>query len=261
MSGVLKIAGMGIGATVVFSGSVALMLFSRGDLNREGLSRVPVIGNFIDIPDEDVPMLPEGIELPEGAPDLADSEPSPPSGPDDTPPEPVGEVDEISRDIFGRGDVYDPGELGALVAELRDAKDRYRTRLAALDATEDRLDIVAEELADRREHLEGLREEVELGRVELERERARLEQDRVLYSEGETENFKSIAKTYDMMSPEEAVAGLGELDVEDAVKVLTEMNSRKAGKVLAAFPPAKMGEITRKMKGLVREQPTGTGKK
>jgi len=240
---VLKIAGLGAGALGVFAGSTALFLMSRGDLNARGLSRIPLVGEIVEAPDEPPP------------PDPARQEVLEQEGADprrDTPP---------SESIFARPGVFERGEIDEILAELREAREAYRAKLASAEGRSEDLDRREEEIRDRRDGLEQMLESVRLGRLELQRERSRFEKDVVRFSQAQASNMKTIATQYESMDPEAAAQAVGELPDDEVVLILSQMSPRKAGKLLQALDPAHAARITERMMGLIAEDPAADPKK
>lgn len=256
MGKILKTAALGIGAVGVFSGSVAIFMMSRGELNREGLSRLPVVGGFVPAPETEASDTESDTESDSNAgeseatqaPATDDAAKTSPGGDDkkETPAQP-------RSDLFDRADAFESGEMEALLADLTNARESYRARLSGLDSRDRALSIEAEELVDRRAQLQQLVDSVELDRVELERERKRMEQGWVRFEETEAANIKKLGKKLEGMAPDKLSKALGEMDRTDVVKILSAMNDRRAAKVFDAMTAEEAAQVMELMKGLVDE--------
>ncbi len=247
MGQVLKIVALGAGALGVFSGSVAVLLIARGDMNRQGLSQVPLLNSFIEAPE-----APEEEEGSEGDPAEADPESDPDEVDENTADETADRSD--LPDLFDRPGVFEEGELDRLVAELRQTRTTYREREAAMQQTDRQREFEEREIRDRRRHVESLLEELRLGQAELDRERQRLQQDMVRYDAAEKKNMKLVAEQFENMKPDEAARALTEMEEDEVVKVLAEMAARKSGKIMGAFEPAYAARIAHKMSGIVGDE-------
>ncbi len=261
MGKLVKIAALGVGAVGVFSGSVALFLMSRGDLNREGLSRVPVVGSFFPAPDPvDDPASPEGDAESEGEPgesaSTGDAGADAVTTTDAAAAEKTNVPSRPRSELFDRAGAYEPGEMDTILADLAQARASYDSRLSGLDSRDAALDIEAEELSDRRAQLQQLVDSLELERVELVRERKRMEQSWVKFEESEAANIKKLGKKLEGMAPDKLSAALDEMEKSDVVKILSSMNDRRAAKVFDAMAPEDAAEIMELMKGLVDETKT-----
>src|SRR5262249_16153755 len=145
---------------------------------------------------------------------------------------------------------------------LRERLGAVREKEAQLDARQQRLELVYQDIKSERSALDELRKQVsdELKAVEdkmtvVERKRveseqkiqdksaeiAALEKKRVELGNTEQTNIKRMAEMYDNMDAESAARILQQLadsaKLDTAVKVLGLMKERQAAKVLAAMPP------------------------
>ncbi len=169
----------------------------------------------------------------------------------------------------------------SLASSLRDRLGVVRDKEAQLDARQQRLELVYQDIKGERNALDELRKQVsdELKAVEekmvaVERKKAEseqkmvdktaeltaLEKKRVELVDVEQGNVKRMAEMYDNMDAESAARILQQLadtaKLDTAVKVLGLMKERQAAKVLAAMPPDSglAAQLLERLKGLDRNQ-------
>jgi flagellar motility protein MotE (MotC chaperone) len=166
-----------------------------------------------------------------------------------------------------------------LATNLRERLGAVREKEAQLDARQQRLELVYQDIKGERSALDELRKQVseELKAVEekmtvVERkhveseqkiqdksaEISALEKKRVELGNVEQNNIKRMAEMYDNMDAESAARILQQLadsaKLDTAVKVLGLMKERQAAKVLAAMPPDSglAAQLLERLKGLDR---------
>ena len=255
MGKIVKIMAMGVGAVGVFGGSVAVFLMSRGDLNQEGLSQVPVIGSFFQVP-----------ELAEGGGTGGESASSEGAGVTGEDAGSSGDTSSGASDGTGGStddgtasldipELFDEADIASLLTELRATRSVYQNKLAAVAATGQKQEIEAREMRDRKQHIEKMLEDIQLAQDELARERARIEQDVVRYEASEVENIKALAKLQENADPVKVAETILEmLDGGDdtGIKILSEMSDRKAGKVISEFAKEDAARVVLKMTQLAK---------
>jgi flagellar motility protein MotE (MotC chaperone) len=166
-----------------------------------------------------------------------------------------------------------------LASSLRDRLGAVRDKEAQLDARQQRLELVYQDIKGERAALDELRKQVsdelkavedkmaavEHKKVESEQkvldktaELTALEKKRVELADVEQNNVKRMAEMYDNMDADSAARILQQLadsaKLDTAVKVLGLMKERQAAKVLAAMPPDSglAAQLLERLKGLDR---------
>lgn len=132
--------------------------------------------------------------------------------------------------VVGREEpeAFEWGFASEYIAEL---ENELRDRISALDAREEELAAYEARLVTDRAEIEDIKAQVESMREHLLEGVVKLEAD-------ETDNLKSLAKTYAMLSPEATVNIFRELEDSTVVKILFFMKSETVGAVLEEMATA-----------------------
>jgi len=213
-------------AATTFVGTGAVVLKSRGLLNKGGLSRLhglPVVGGLFPKPE------PKPAE--EGETETAEA----PKTPVTTP----GGLRPMSA-----------GEISRLMAEAERLRAEYQAKKDRLNQHEQRLELLAKDLDRKRQEIEIVKAKVtEDWRRLLQRQRE-LAKDQVVFEAAEQQNLKKLAKIYESMDGDQAALAMKGLDETTAVKLLFIMEEDKAGEILGGMDTEMAAQMCERMRRL-----------
>ena len=213
-------------AGATFVGTGAMVLKSRGLLNKEGLSRLhglPVVGGLFPKPE----------------PKPTEEGPTETAGAPKTPMTTTGGLRPMSA-----------GEISRLIAEAGRLREEYKAKKERLNEHKHRLELLAKDLDRKRQEIETSKQAVEKAWQALCQRQRDLAKDEVTFLEAEQQNLKKLGKMYESMKPDQAALAMKSLDETTAVKLLFIMSERTAGKVLGSMDTEMAAKISERMRRL-----------
>lgn len=232
---VLRTTLLALAALMMLVSGGAATLGLQGRLTQAYLSRMPLVGRFVQAPAADQEGIPEPTlaELQERQRD--------------------SEAKESSDLLVGAG-AMTLDELAVLASDLQEARRRYDDRRLLLEAEHDALDEQREDLRYRRDVVERLMQDARAELAKLERERQQLFDAQTVIYESEEQNLKKLARLFEAMKAPLAAPRLEKLEDAQVAKLLACMRPRSAAKVLEQLSAERVGAIAGRYRHLIEEQ-------